>query len=80
VNDKVSSREIVKGILDYINTHIVAMVGTPVYTCPKCRKTNEEKNNPRPFKEIVPMNVSSVFFELLTLKMKQNQKENELIY
>ncbi len=60
--------KIMNVIKDYINSSVIAMVGTNVYVCPKCKKDNEDSNTIDAFKEIVPLDILKVFFDLSTLR------------
>ena len=71
--DKISvNKEIYKATMDiiskFIKESIVAMVGTPAYTCPACNHSEDGPNEV--FKEVIPINITSSFLDQSTL-MKQ---------
>ena len=54
-----------ESILKYINSSSVAVIGINVYECPEC-KTIQEGSKNKEFTNIIPLDLLSVFFLLIT--------------
>ena len=64
------TNKILSDISDFISDRTISVVGTPVYTCPNCRKATESGETTA-FENIVPLNVIKVFSKLRTVRAKQ---------
>ncbi len=59
----------IKGVIDYINTNTISIIGIPVYDCPKCKKPQEIDHQLPMHTNIIPIDVIQLFFALLGSKM-----------
>lgn len=57
-----------RGVLKYIEMSSVAISAIPNYVCPKCKKEQEGSENPV-FKELIPINMTSIFFDQSALSI-----------
>jgi len=61
--------EFTQGVIDYIESSSVAVVGIPTYVCPKCGKPVDGPET-FPFKSnLIPLDVIQLFFILITQKL-----------
>jgi hypothetical protein len=52
----------------FIEDTTLAIIGIPSYKCPKCKKDQNEPNMPEKFIDVIPLDVISLFFGLITLR------------
>ena len=74
--DKLSSDDIIRdgyidAVLKYINESVISVIGIPVFDCPACNMTQENTQSTESFKNIIPLDVISVFFGLLTQRLER---------
>jgi hypothetical protein len=65
--------QIIKAVVNYINSSVISVIGIPVYDCPACGKvqsSNLEDLN-KNFKNILPLDVIQVFFDLVTQRIQR---------
>lgn len=69
---------LLKEIREYIGNSYVALVGTPVFECPKCKAPQTEEGNglSKSFKEFIPINVIESFFDLCVLRIMTLRRQN----
>lgn len=64
----------IKEVSKFVNETTIAIVGTPIYKCPKCEKV-QDNVIPGNFDQFIPLNVPQYFFDQcasrLTLKTQQ---------
>ena len=60
-----------QGVLDYINSSTISVIGIPVYDCPQCQKTQESPLTSEEYKNIIPLDVLQLFFGLLTQRVSR---------
>lgn len=62
-----------KHVTDYISNSTVSVVGIPVYTCPSCDtdQTQGTETHGEEFSEVIPLDMLSCFFSLLTQKISR---------
>ena len=70
--DTVISESFFNEVGKYINESTVAVVGIPVYDCPKCNSSQETNEYPK-FTNIIPIDVVQVFFDLITQRLERVQ-------
>jgi len=60
--------KILTDIIEYTDINLMAMVCTPLYVCPNCKKDNlKDEDKPEdPFDKVVPLDILDVFTELRT--------------
>jgi hypothetical protein len=58
-------------IIDYINSSTMSVIGIPVFDCPVCKKTNEGYFKMPAHRNIIPLDVTQVFFGLLTQRLER---------
>lgn len=57
-------------VVNYINESTVAVIGIPVFDCPKCSAPQETDVQVAPkLKNIIPLDVIQLFFELITQRL-----------
>ncbi len=78
VQDPFVYENLIKEVKVYIKENIMTMIGTPVYICPKCKEDQEV--NTGTFKEIIPLNVISSFFDLGALRKIRLLERESTIY
>lgn len=62
----------VKEVRNYINNSTISVIGVPVYKCPACEQTPKSPDGLRSaLKEIIPLDVPSLFFDLLSHRLKR---------
>ena len=71
-SDTVISESFYNEVGKYINESTIAVVGIPVYDCPKCNSSQETNEYPK-FTNIIPIDVVQVFFDLITLRLERVQ-------
>jgi uncharacterized protein len=59
------------GVVDYINSSTVSVIGIPVFDCPVCNKTQEASIELPAYKNIIPLDVMQLFFQCLTQRMSR---------
>lgn len=74
--DKTAFKEILDGIKDYIDTNIIALVAIPNFKCPECNALQNESSTNKTFKDLIPINVLELFFDLSTLKSSAVSERN----
>lgn len=67
-SDKVAFKELLKEIKTYIDENIIALVAIPNYKCPECNASQNTSELNKTFKDLIPVNVLELFFDLSTLK------------
>lgn len=63
--------EFTKEVINYINSSTIAVIGIPVFDCPSCKKTNEGYFKLPAHKNIIPLDMTQVFFGLLTQRLER---------
>lgn len=71
--DNELAAKIIEEVRKYINESVVAMVGIEVYTCPTCDQLVESEEHIEPFRDIIPLNVMKILFDLSTLKLAKTR-------
>ena len=61
----------IDGILDYINTSTVSVVGIPAYDCPACGTPQEQGLNLPRHTSVIPMDLIQVFFALIGQRLEK---------
>ena len=68
-SDNEIREELTKAVLDYINSSTIAIIGIPVYDCPKCG-SDQTNDIVMPYhKNIIPLDVTQLFFGLITQRL-----------
>jgi len=68
---------IISGILDYIHTTTLSVIGVPAFNCPVCKDPQDtEKTYPRHV-NVIPLDVLQVFFALLTQRLSRIEKRQD---
>jgi hypothetical protein len=62
------SEQFIKGVEEYIEKSAIALVGVPNFKCPVCG-TEQAENNNKSLGVILPMDVTSLFFDIVTQKL-----------
>lgn len=62
--------QFIKGVVDYINSSTISVIGIPVYDCPQCNKSQDIDHKLPAHKNIIPLDVIQLFFALLGGKME----------
>lgn len=57
----------IQEVIDYINQSTISVIGIPVFDCPKCGGTQEEKSSPK--NALIPLDVNQVFFGLVSQQL-----------
>jgi hypothetical protein len=55
--------ELIEKVSSYIEESTLSVIGVPVYDCPKCKMTQAIENDNSEFKNIIPLDVTSIFFD-----------------
>lgn len=63
--------EFMTEVAKYINDTSIAVIGIPVYDCPKCGKTQESTLTLPAHTNIIPLDVYQTFFALLVQKLQK---------
>lgn len=65
--------QIIKAVVNYINSSVVSVIGIPVYDCPACGKVQSSnlEDLSKDFKNILPLDVIQVFFDLVTQRIQR---------
>ena len=63
--------EFIKGVVDYINSSTISVIGIPVFDCPSCKKSQESIIELPQFVNIIPLDVIQLFFGLLTQRLNR---------
>lgn len=64
--------EFINEVIKFINESTIAVIGIPVYDCPKCKAGQEDKTVDLPnHKNIIPLDVVQLFFALLTQRLSK---------
>ena len=74
--DKTAFKEIFNAIKEYIDTNIIALVAIPNFKCPECNALQNESSTNKTFKDLIPINVLELFFDLSTLKSSAVSERN----
>jgi hypothetical protein len=67
-DDEVRSK-FITSVVEYINKSTIAVVGIPVYDCPKCNTTQTSSMEHPEYKNVIPLDVMQLFFDLLTQRL-----------
>jgi hypothetical protein len=78
--DRDAFTSFVEEVRKYISENVLTMIGTPVYTCPECKEDQQVNEDDSPFKEIIPLNIVSTFFDLGALKKVIMMEREVLTY
>ena len=63
--------EFIKGVIEYINSSTVSIIGLPAYDCPACGTSQEGEAISSVYKNIIPLDVVQLFFVLLTQRLER---------
>ena len=74
--DKTAFKEILNAIKEYIDNNIIALVAIPNFKCPECNALQNESSTNKTFKDLIPINVLELFFDLSTLKSSAVSERN----
>ena len=74
--DKTAFKEILDAVKSYIENNIIALVAIPNFKCPECQALQVEESNNKTFKDLIPINVLELFFDLSTLKSSAVSERN----
>ena len=74
--DKTAFKEVLDSIKEYIDTNIIALVAIPNFKCPECNALQNEDAPNKTFKDLIPINVLELFFDLSTLKSSAVSERN----
>ena len=74
--DKTAFKEILDAVKSYIEINIIALVAIPNFKCPECQALQVEESNNKTFKDLIPINVLELFFDLSTLKSSAVSERN----
>lgn len=55
--------DLIENVSKYIEETTISVVGVPVYDCPNCKETQTVETNSEEFKNIIPLDVTSIFFD-----------------
>lgn len=58
-------------VKDFITSTTISLIGVPAYECPACGEVVTNDINRSALKEIIPLDVPSLFFDLLTLRLNK---------
>jgi hypothetical protein len=61
--DDVKRTELIENVSKYIDESTISVIGVPVYDCPKCKVTQTVENATEEFKNIIPLDVTTIFFD-----------------
>lgn len=70
-SDDVIREEFITAVVDYINKSSISIIGIPVYDCPECGAKQDKKIDYPIFANIIPLDVISIFFALLTQRLSR---------
>lgn len=69
--DDIIRTDFITAVISYINTSTISVIGIPTFDCPKCKTPQEQVGMADPYKNIIPLDVVSVFFGLLTQRLER---------
>lgn len=69
--DDVVRESFIEHVVDYINKSMVSVIGIPVFDCPKCGSAQEGSLKLPAYKNIIPLDVIQVFFDLHTQRLER---------
>lgn len=58
-------------VYEYISSSTISVIGIPVYDCPKCNTPQDNTDMKDPFKNIIPLDMTQVFFDLLIQRLNR---------
>jgi hypothetical protein len=74
--DKTAFKELLAHIKDFIDTNIISLVAIPNFKCPECNALQITETPNKSFKDLIPINVLELFFDLSTLKSSAVSERN----
>lgn len=60
-----------EAVVNYIDTSSVAVIGIPLFDCPKCGMTQKSEASTPQHKNVIPMDMHQLFFGLLTQRLEK---------
>lgn len=68
-SDNEIRNDLTQSVMNYIDHSTIAVIGIPVYDCPKCGTAQDSDSNLPYHKNIIPLDVTQLFFALITQRL-----------